>query len=321
MAYRLLEIYAYAPFHLLPVEKRRTIPSFALAHIGQFFRALASRLPFIFAAYLIGFIIESDGRRIESIPSRKEVLLNSAHVLVYTAAELSVGVMTIYCLQLLFDNVLHYKAPIHFRGGAFEIFALSCLAIVASDFFTYWLHRLQHASRWLWAEHELHHSDEHVNVTTSFRHHWLDTVLYPLFVLTPVFLLFNPTMGPVIWLAAFPKVMNYVVHLNFPLGFGWFNRVLTSPKTHRIHHSNLPEHMNKNFAGTFPLWDILFGTYHHPEEHEWPSTGVSGVKVTSLWQAIVLPFVSWGRMLRAEKNDDGGARDSELVNRAPGVDV
>src|SRR5260370_1288853 len=105
------------------------MPSFALAHIGQFFGALAWRLPFIFTPSLIGFIIESDGRRIDETPSRKEVLLNCAHVLVYNAADLSIGVMTGYCLLLLFDNVLHYKAPIQFDGGAFEVFALSCLAI------------------------------------------------------------------------------------------------------------------------------------------------------------------------------------------------
>jgi sterol desaturase/sphingolipid hydroxylase (fatty acid hydroxylase superfamily) len=263
----------------------------------HFFDALAWRLPAVFAVYLIGFIIESDGRRTDTIPSRKEVLLNSAHVLVFHAADLSIGVMTGYYLKLFF-NTIHYKAPIQFHGGALALLALSFLAIATHDFFYYWLHRLQHSSRWLWAEHELHHSDEHVNVTTSFRHHWLDTVLQPLFILTPVFLLFNPGLGPVLWVAMFPKLMVYFVHLNFPLRFGWFNRVLSSPQSHRIHHSNLPEHMDKNFATMLPLWDILFGTYYHPKKDDWPSTGVTGVKVTSLWQAIVLPFVSWGRMLR-----------------------
>ena len=41
-------------------------------------------MPAVFGAYLIGFIIESDGRRIDETPSRKEVLLNSAHALVFS---------------------------------------------------------------------------------------------------------------------------------------------------------------------------------------------------------------------------------------------
>jgi sterol desaturase/sphingolipid hydroxylase (fatty acid hydroxylase superfamily) len=267
-------------------------------HLDHFFNDLVWSVVAVFPIYLIGYIIESDGRRIDSVPSRKELLLNCAHVLVFYAADLSVGVITIYYLKVFFDRVLHYKAPIHFHGGVLAVLALSFLAIATHDFFYYWLHRLQHTSKWLWAEHELHHSDEHVNITTSLRQHWLETMLQPLFILTPVFFLFDPGLGPILWIAVFPKMMVYFVHLNFPLRFGWFNRVLTSPQSHRIHHSNLPEHMDMNFATMLPLWDILFGTYYHPKKEDWPSTGVTGVKVTSLWQAIVLPFVSWRKMLR-----------------------
>jgi sterol desaturase/sphingolipid hydroxylase (fatty acid hydroxylase superfamily) len=136
-------------------------------------------------------------------------------------------------------------------------------------------------------------------VTTSWRHHWVETVLQRLFIYLPLVLLFNPVLGTVIWLIILARVMGYIIHLNYPVRFGWFTRVLSTPQSHRIHHSTSPEHMNKNFATILPLWDILFGTYHHPKEHEWPSTGVPGVTVTSLWQAIVLPFVSWRKMLRA----------------------
>lgn len=266
--------------------------------MAHFLQSLAFRVFAVFAIYLIGFIIESDGRNRQT-PNRKGVLLNLMHVFVYHAADLSIGLMTIYYLKLLFDNVLHYKAPIQFHGGgSFEVFALTCFALATHDFLYYWLHRLQHTSKWLWAEHMLHHSDEHVNVTTSWRQHWLDTVIAPLFILPPVLLLFNPIVGTVIWVIVFTKLMNYFVHLNFPIGFGWFNRVISTPRTHRIHHSNSPEHWNKNFAATLSFWDVLFGTYYHPKEDEWPSTGITGVKVTSLWQAIVLPFVTWKKMLR-----------------------
>jgi sterol desaturase/sphingolipid hydroxylase (fatty acid hydroxylase superfamily) len=263
---------------------------------------MAWRVSAVLAVYLIGFLIEENGR-IDDAPNREGLVLNSIHVLVFHAADLSIGVMIVYYLKLLFDNVWHYKAPIHFRGGAWGFFALTCLVIVTQDFLYYWLHRLQHSSKWLWAEHELHHSDEHVNVTTSWRHHWLETVLQPLFILPIVFLLFDPPLGGFIWVILLWKLMTYFVHLNSPIRFGWFNRVLSSPQSHRIHHSNLPEHVDKNFATTLPLWDLLFGTYYHPKEHEWPTTGVTGVEVTSLWQAIVLPFASWGRMLRMRGTD------------------
>jgi sterol desaturase/sphingolipid hydroxylase (fatty acid hydroxylase superfamily) len=277
-------------------EKENLIP----VHIDHFFSDLAWRVLGVSAVYLIGIVIESGGR-VDKAPNRKGALLNSALTIVYNAADLSIGVMTAYYLKLLVDKIPGYRAPIHFRGGAFEVFALSFLAIATNDFLYYWLHRLQHSSKWLWAEHELHHSDEHMNVTTSLRHHWLEPVLHPLFVLTPVFLLFNPALGTVIWLILFQRLLGYFIHLNSPIRFGWFNRVLSSPQSHRIHHSKSPEHIDKNFATTLPLWDILFGTYYHPREDEWPATGINGVKVTSLWQAIVLPFVSWGKMLQQNR--------------------
>ena len=48
------------------------------------------------------------------------------------------------------------------------------------------------------------------------------------------------------------------------LSYGWANRLLVSPQVHRIHHSIRPEHRDKNFVIAFPVWDIIFGTYHHP---------------------------------------------------------
>jgi len=34
---------------------------------------------------------------------------------------------------------------------------------------------------------------------------------------------------------------------------------------HRWHHTALNEGGNTNFAGTFPIWDVLFGTFRMPE--------------------------------------------------------
>ena len=41
--------------------------------------------------------------------------------------------------------------------------------------------------------------------------------------------------------------------------------MLATPVFHRWHHTRLDEGGNSNFAGTFPLWDILFGTFRMPE--------------------------------------------------------
>src|SRR3954447_4490883 len=50
-------------------------------------------------------------------------------------------------------------------------------------------------------------------------------------------------------------------HANVRFGFGnWGDRLLVSPKFHRMHHSITAGKKGCNFATLFPIWDILFGT-------------------------------------------------------------
>jgi sterol desaturase/sphingolipid hydroxylase (fatty acid hydroxylase superfamily) len=52
--------------------------------------------------------------------------------------------------------------------------------------------------------------------------------------------------------------------------------VIATPVFHRWHHSRQAEAMDKNFAGLFPIWDILFGTYYMPRGKMPEDFGVSG---------------------------------------------
>ena len=43
------------------------------------------------------------------------------------------------------------------------------LAFLAADFTYYWMHRLEHEHRILWASHSVHHSSKDYNLTVGFR--------------------------------------------------------------------------------------------------------------------------------------------------------
>jgi sterol desaturase/sphingolipid hydroxylase (fatty acid hydroxylase superfamily) len=43
---------------------------------------------------------------------------------------------------------------------------------------------------------------------------------------------------------------------------GW---LFASPKFHRWHHTSEDEGLDKNFAGLFPLFDVVFGMYYMPK--------------------------------------------------------
>jgi len=89
------------------------------------------------------------------------------------------------------------------------------------------------------------------------------------------------------------------LHLNTRASFSWLLPLVATPNTHRIHHSDRPEHRDKNFAAYCPLWDILFGTYCPPVPGDHPATGLtSGERETSVTYAAVRPFQIWARMIR-----------------------
>jgi sterol desaturase/sphingolipid hydroxylase (fatty acid hydroxylase superfamily) len=137
------------------------------------------------------------------------------------------------------------------------------LAIVLADFVIYWIHRAQHTYGLLWRTHAWHHTIEQMywfaGFRTSFLHSLLNNipqVLIPvtLFQLSPLEAGIGYSIGIFIQL---------VEHTNWKLSFGPLNWLLVTPDYHRIHHA-AKIHRGKNLAGTFRIWDMMFGTYVDP---------------------------------------------------------
>jgi sterol desaturase/sphingolipid hydroxylase (fatty acid hydroxylase superfamily) len=68
------------------------------------------------------------------------------------------------------------------------VFAIP-LAIVVSEFFSYWTHRLGHEVPWLWKIHGIHHTPGKVNLVNTNTIHFLDMLLTSLFRALPLVLL------------------------------------------------------------------------------------------------------------------------------------
>ena len=133
---------------------------------------------------------------------------------------------------------------------------------VIGDFLGYWQHRLFHGSR-LWPFHAVHHSSTELDWLSSVRLHPINDIGAKLIVAVPLVALgFNLT--PVALYAPITTFYAIMVHANVRWDLGPFRAVFTSPAFHRWHHTKADEGQNKNFAGAFPLWDILFGTYYMP---------------------------------------------------------
>lgn len=183
------------------------------------------------------------------------------------------------------------------RHGIMDVVLGFLLYTFLFDFFFYWYHRFQHESL-LWQEHKLHHMDE--QLCAFYRESWLEALIAGPLSAIPLAILFklNYTEGAIF--GAMWNAWVVFLHTNIRLHLGPFAVLFNGPQGHRIHHSRLREHYDRNFAAFFPIWDVLFGTYHYPKKDEYPSTGVQGEKeVQSLAEAATLAFREWHKMFRA----------------------
>ena len=90
------------------------------------------------------------------------------------------------------------------------------------------------------------------------------------------------------------RVPGLLVHANIRLRYGTLLRwAWTSPEFHHWHHSADPSHYNKNFAGSFPIVDKIFGTLYFGDEHSgyWPSSYGIAEPTPQTWSEQMLwPF-------------------------------
>jgi sterol desaturase/sphingolipid hydroxylase (fatty acid hydroxylase superfamily) len=189
------------------------------------------------------------------------------------------------------------RMRVEMPDGIVWSFAQVFIYFLIYDFLYYWWHRAQHGFAWLWPQHELHHSDTALNVSTSLRHHWLEDPLRIFAISLPLGFLFYFKPASVPWVATVIGAWPFFIHFNVRLELGWLTPVLAGPQYHRIHHSLRPEHVNHNYAAFLPIWDILFGTAWLPRRGEFPPTGVARGEPPGLLNALAGPFLDWRRML------------------------
>ena len=136
------------------------------------------------------------------------------------------------------------------------------LFLVLSDFMLYWLHRMFHDE--LWKYHAVHHSSEELDWISAARFHPINLILGTISV-DVILLIAGISPNIMLWVGPFTTFHSAFVHANLNWTLGPFKYVLATPVFHRWHHTALEDGGNSNFAGTFPLWDMLFGTFRMPE--------------------------------------------------------
>ena len=79
-----------------------------------------------------------------------------------------------------------------------------------------------------------------------------------------VLLLAGISPNTLVFLGPFTTAHSAFVHANLNWTLGPFRYLLAGPVFHRWHHTAVERGGEKNFAPTFPILDILFGTFYWP---------------------------------------------------------
>jgi sterol desaturase/sphingolipid hydroxylase (fatty acid hydroxylase superfamily) len=130
---------------------------------------------------------------------------------------------------------------------------------VARDAAYYWVHRLEHRVRLLWASHMVHHSPETISAITAVRVPWMEALYKPWFSLWLPLIGFNPVSA--IAFDVFAATIGVFQHTTGFTRTTVLDKVFVTPATHRVHHGSNPEYIDKNFGAVLVVWDRMFGTY------------------------------------------------------------
>jgi sterol desaturase/sphingolipid hydroxylase (fatty acid hydroxylase superfamily) len=149
----------------------------------------------------------------------------------------------------------------------------------------------------LWRVHRVHHTDTHMDISTTVRFHPIEFLIAaPVVVALVVGLGLPPEV--VILYELFDTAMAVFSHANVKLPKGLeraLRAVLVTPNLHRIHHSTRAPETNSNYGATLSIWDRLFGTFRAKDEaalalQPLGLAETQDARATSFLYLVTLPF-------------------------------
>ncbi|MGN6609610.1 MAG: sterol desaturase family protein [Jatrophihabitans sp.] len=207
------------------------------------------------AALLASFLVLE---RLRPAQVRPLIARGHRHDLLFAVLNAAVVLPLVTALTLSLSDVLQRVAPwiVLPHLAAVPHWAVLLAILVAMDLGNWLVHLANHRVRLLWRFHELHHSQEDMNVLTVFRTHPLIHVSYLVAVLPALVLLANGEV-PTLLLVLYGGSVAFA-HSNTDAGFGPFERVFVSPNYHRIHH-RVHDRQDVNLGFALTVWDQLSG--------------------------------------------------------------
>ena len=150
------------------------------------------------------------------------------------------------------------------------------------DLLLYLWHKASHSFDCLWMFHKVHHNDPYLNITTSFRIHFLELVITNILKAVLIVIL-GIEEAMVLTSEAIMTLFIMFHHTNISFkGEKLLGQVIIVPSLHRTHHSVQRSEHDSNYGAVLSLWDRLFGTRLELEPAEIGIKGCSPLDLVNL---------------------------------------
>ena len=171
------------------------------------------------------------------------------------------------------DEILAFYENGHGPLAQMPIWLQAAVYLVGADIWMYWMHRAFHGPA-IWRYHAIHHSSTDLDWISASRFHPVNIALGS--VMADVVLLWAGVSPNVLALMTpFNIVHSTFVHANLNWTLGPLRYVIAGPLFHRWHHTAADRGGSRNFAPTFPVLDLIFGTFYLPDNVLPENYGVS----------------------------------------------
>jgi sterol desaturase/sphingolipid hydroxylase (fatty acid hydroxylase superfamily) len=160
------------------------------------------------------------------------------------------------------DGLIAFYENGHGPLASLPLAAQMIIFLVGEDFITYWTHRWFHGKD-LWKYHAVHHSTEELEWISAARFHPIN-IFFGTVVADVALLIAGISPNVFVVLGPITIAHSAFVHANLDWSLGPFKYVIASPIFHRWHHTMPDRGGEKNFAATFPVIDLIFGTFYMP---------------------------------------------------------
>jgi sterol desaturase/sphingolipid hydroxylase (fatty acid hydroxylase superfamily) len=193
------------------------------------------------------------------------------------------------------------------------------IAFLLMDLAFYYWHLLNHKVPFLWRFHNIHHYDPDLDITTSFRFHFVEIFLSVFFRIIQISLIGISPAVFIIYETAFAAgTVFHHSNVKLPIKFERIlNRIIVTPRMHGIHHSQRKNETNSNYSTVFSWWDLLHNTLRLNVSQNSINIGVPGYSLpedNTYQKALLLPFMKQRKYWK-EDNDRGDSINEKLKDR------